>query len=103
MGIFPVEGGIRQKHKLHSLVSLMKPKVATLQSAKSGHAHCSRQDAEWAIQIALYEASIFPRTTGALKLEAYPTKLILSEVPEGTPFSELQAHFPRGVVGELDF
>jgi len=102
--LYAVEGKHHwQKHKLHSLVSLMRPKVATLQSVVAGEAHDSRQDAEWALQIALYEASIHPRRTGPLKLESFPTKIFLSEIPHGTATAEVQALFPGGDVSDISF
>mmetsp|Transcript_73017 Transcript_73017/g.136381 ORF Transcript_73017/g.136381 Transcript_73017/m.136381 type:complete len:523 (-) Transcript_73017:17-1585(-) len=102
--LFAVEGKTTvHKHKLHSLVTLMKPKVATLKSANLTGAHDSRQDAEWAMQIALYEASIHPRITGALKLESFPTQVFLSEIPKGTTSTELQSLFRGGSLGELSF
>jgi len=102
--LFTVEGKDHwQKHKLHSLVSLMRPKVATLQSVVFGEAHDSRQDADWALQIALYEASIHPRRTGPLKQESFPTKIFLSEIAQGTAASEVQALFRGGDVSEISF
>uniref|UniRef100_A0A7S4R9Z0 Exonuclease domain-containing protein n=1 Tax=Alexandrium monilatum TaxID=311494 RepID=A0A7S4R9Z0_9DINO len=102
--LFAVEGKHHwQKHKLHSLVSLMRPRVATLQSVVAGEAHDSRQDAEWALQIALYEASIHPRRTKPLKLESFPTKIFLSEIPHGTATAEVQALFRGGDVSDISF
>jgi len=102
--LYAVEGKSQwRKHKLHSLVSLMKPKVATLQSVNVDAAHDSRQDAEWAFQLALYEASIFPRRTAALKLESFPVKVFLSEIPQGASKAELKAIFGRGVVSDVSY
>jgi len=102
--LFAVEGKQHwQKHKLHSLVSLMRPRIATLQSVTYGQAHDSRQDAMWALQIALYEASIYPRRTGALRLESFPTKVFLEDIPNGTSASEVQALFRGGDVGTISF
>lgn len=100
--LFGVAGGNhRQKHKLHSLVSLMRPKVATLQSARADAAHDSRQDATWALQIALYEASIHPRRTQPLRVETFPTKIFLSEIQKGTVNNDLQALFRGGDVSDV--
>eukprot|EP00929_Paragymnodinium_shiwhaense_P087951 TRINITY_DN48107_c0_g1_i2.p1 TRINITY_DN48107_c0_g1~~TRINITY_DN48107_c0_g1_i2.p1 ORF type:complete len:1040 (-),score=267.65 TRINITY_DN48107_c0_g1_i2:98-3217(-) len=100
--LFTVEGKSQwRKHKLHSLVSIMKPKVATLQSADPDASHDSVQDAEWALQLALYEASIHPRQTPPLQLESHPTKVFLSEIPKGTKPEELQAIFGSGTVAEV--
>jgi len=102
--LFTVEGKNHwQKHKLHNLVSLMRPKVATLQTVIADGAHDSRQDAEWALQIALYEASIHPRSTEPLKLQPFPTKIFLSEIPQGTAALELQALFAGGDVSEISY
>jgi DNA polymerase III epsilon subunit-like protein len=102
--LFAVEGKAQtQKHKLHSLVSLMKKKVATLALAGADQAHDSKQDATWALQLALYEASIHPHRTGPLKLETFPTKVFLSEIPKGTTSSDIQALFRGGDVGEIHY
>lgn len=100
--LFTVEGKSQwRKHKLHSLVSIMKPKVATLATADPDASHDSIQDAEWALQLALYEASVFPRQTAPLQLETHPTKVFLSEIPKGTKHEELQAIFGQGNVAEV--
>lgn len=102
--LFAVDGGGPwQKHKLHSLVSLMRAKVATLETVSDKSAHDSRQDATWALEIALYEASIFPRRTGPLKLETFPTRVILTEIPPGFGEAELQALFRSGEVSEVEY
>jgi len=105
--LFLVEGmaGRRRRHALTSLVSLMKPHVTTLRNHASlrNAAHDPRQDAEWSLQLALYEASIHPRSTKPLPLEAFPLKIFLAEVPRGTERTDLQALFPGGVMGEIDY
>lgn len=103
--LFTVEGkNLWRKHKLHSLVSIMKPKVATLQAMKINASHDSIQDAEWALQLALYEAAIYPRRTSALQLESFPTKVLLSEIPKGSSVPELKALFGgRGTLSEINY
>lgn len=101
--IFAVEGGSqRRRHKLNSLVTLMRPKVPTLQPVRPG-AHDPRQDAQWALQLALYEASIHPATTKPLKLLSFPKTIFLSEIPKGTSAKELQAFFAHGTCAEVNF
>ncbi|CAE8613313.1 unnamed protein product, partial [Polarella glacialis] len=101
--IFGVEGGShRRKHKLNSLVTLMRPKVVTLEPVKPG-AHDPRQDAQWALQLALYEASIHPRLTKPLRLLSFPKTLFLTEIPKGTSLQELQALFARGTCAEVSY
>lgn len=92
-----------KKHKLHSLVSIMRDRAGTLKAHVTNKGHDSRKDAEWALQLALYEASIFPRETGPQKLESFPTKVFLSEIPVGTGHSELQTLFAAkgGEVSEI--
>lgn len=100
--VFGVQGNQRRRHKLNSLVTLMRPKIATLQPVRPG-AHDPRQDAQWALQLALYEASIFPRSTEPLKLQSFPKTIFLSEIPKGTTFKDLQAFFARGTCAEVQF
>jgi len=101
--IFAVEGGSqRRRHKLNSLVTLMRPKVPTLQPVRPG-AHDPRQDAQWALQLALYEASIHPSATKPLKLLSFPKTIFLSEIPKGTTAKELQAFFAHGTCAEVNF
>lgn len=100
--VFGVQGSQRRRHKLNSLVTLMRPKIATLQPVRPG-AHDPRQDAQWALQLALYEASIFPRSTEPLKLQAFPKTIFLSEIPKGTTNKDLQAFFARGTCAEVQF
>lgn len=90
-----------KKHKLHSLVSIMRDRAATLKSTVDSKGHDSRKDAEWALQLALYEASIFPRYTGPQKLETFPTKVFLSEIPHGAGQSELQSLFAGGEISDI--
>jgi len=102
--LFKVQGKTDwQKHKLRSLVQLMTSKVATLQSFNPDMPHDSRQDAEWALQLALYEASIFPKRTAPLKLQTFPKQVFLFEIPVGTTRSEVQGLFRGGIVAELQF
>eukprot|EP00927_Polykrikos_kofoidii_P047230 TRINITY_DN4132_c0_g1_i3.p1 TRINITY_DN4132_c0_g1~~TRINITY_DN4132_c0_g1_i3.p1 ORF type:complete len:1076 (-),score=211.51 TRINITY_DN4132_c0_g1_i3:190-3096(-) len=102
--LFSVEGeGQWKKHRLHSLVSMMKTKVATLQTVCTDKAHDSRQDASWALELALYEASIYPMCTRPLKRESFPLKVLLSEIPVGSTQAELKAIFGRGTVSEVAF
>jgi len=102
--LFKVQGKTDwQKHKLRSLVSLMRSKVATLQNFSPDAPHDSRQDADWALQLALYEASIYPKATAPLKLQTFPKKIFISEIPMGTGKAEVQALFRGGVVGEISF
>eukprot|EP00930_Biecheleria_cincta_P028495 TRINITY_DN19891_c0_g2_i1.p1 TRINITY_DN19891_c0_g2~~TRINITY_DN19891_c0_g2_i1.p1 ORF type:complete len:947 (+),score=169.12 TRINITY_DN19891_c0_g2_i1:57-2897(+) len=100
--VFGVQGSQRRRHKLNSLVTLMRPKIATLQPVRPG-AHDPRQDAQWALQLALYEASIFPRSTEPLKLQSFPKTIFLSEIPKGTTNKDLQAFFARGTCAEVQF
>merc|ERR1712216_338278 len=76
--------------------------AATLKAPLPGP-HDPRQDAEWALQLALYEASIHPRSTGPLRLESHPTQVILKEIPLGAARKELEAMFSKGTVGEVDY
>lgn len=92
-----------QKHKLRSLVSLMKSKVATLQSFNPESAHDSRQDAEWALQLALYEASIYPKATQPMKLQSFPTKIFVTEIPKDAKREEVQALFAQGTLSEISY
>lgn len=109
--IFRVEGGPRFKHKLHSLVSIMSSKVGTFRSCGIGMSpshlasgpHDPGQDARWSLQLSLYEASIHPRITPPLKLESFPTRIFLTEVPKGTAMAELKALFGSGTLSEIDF
>lgn len=101
--IFAVEGGShRRRHKLNSLVTLMRRQVPTLQPVRPG-AHDPRQDAQWALQLALYEASIHPSTTKPLKLLSFPKTIFLSEIPKGTTSKELGAFFAHGACAEVNF
>lgn len=101
--IFAVEGGThRRRHKLNSLVTLMRRQVPTLQPVRPG-AHDPRQDAQWALQLALYEASIHPATTKPLKLLSFPKTIFLSEIPKGTTAKELGAFFAHGTCAEVNF
>jgi len=82
---------------------MMKPKVATLRPPRPGP-HDPRQDAEWALQLALYEASIHPRMTKPFKLESFPTKIFVKEIPHSPgALAELKALFAGGEVAEIDF
>lgn len=101
--IFGVEGGNhRRRHKLNSLVTLMRRQVPTLQPVRPG-AHDPRQDAKWALELALYEASIHPATTKPLKLLSFPKTIFLSEIPKGTAAKELGAFFAHGTCAEVSF
>eukprot|EP00438_Fugacium_kawagutii_P025309 Skav201469 [mRNA] locus=scaffold663:65287:71913:+ [translate_table: standard] len=76
--------------------------VPTLQPVRPG-AHDPRQDAKWALELALYEASIHPATTKPLKLLSFPKTIFLSEIPKGTTAKELGAFFAHGTCAEVSF
>lgn len=102
--LFKVQGKTDwQKHRLRSVVSLMRSKAATLQNFQHDAPHDSRQDAEWALQLALYEASIFPKSTPPLKLQTFPKKVFITEIPKGTAKTEVQALFRGGVVSDIAY
>mmetsp|Transcript_4267 Transcript_4267/g.10552 ORF Transcript_4267/g.10552 Transcript_4267/m.10552 type:complete len:347 (+) Transcript_4267:2-1042(+) len=102
--LFKVQGKTDwQKHKLRSLVSIMRTKIPTLQNFSPDMPHDSTQDANWALQLALYEASKFPQATAPLKLQTFPKKIFITELPKGTTKTEVAALFRGGTVGDIAF
>merc|ERR1712083_1114752 len=47
--------------------------------------------------------NLFPRRTAPLKLETFPTRIFLSEIPKGTTIGEIQSLFKVGKIGEIHF